>query len=198
MVSLIPNETIERLRGQFGAEINTLSPAELQALATADIEGSVSNVRLRELLTDHPVEITRMLQRLCERGLLVSDNRRRWTTYNLVGSPRARSLFDAGDSSHLTGDSSHLTENNQTLQVIAAGVAGRGKAPVPEVRAVILLLCSTRFLTADALASLLNRTAPNLRSRYLTPMVEEGLLRLRYPETPNRPDQAYTTTGENA
>ncbi len=205
MISLIPAETMDRLRHAFGSRIDSLSPPELQALATADVEGSVSNTRLQELLTDHPVEITRMLNRLCEQGLLVSDNRRRWTTYRLGGGPREPSLFDAGDSSHLAGDSSHLpdnsshlAENDPALRAIASAVAERGKAPAPEVRAVILSLCRDRYLTADALAGLLNRTAPNLRNRYLTPMVEEGLLRLRYPETPNRPDQAYTTAGESA
>ena len=103
----------------------------------------------------------------------------------------------AGDSSHLPNDSSHLTENDQTLRSVAEAVAGKGKAPVPEVRGVILLLCRGRYLTADALAELLNRTAPNLRNRYLTPMVEEGLLRLRNPETPNRPYQAYTAVDKN-
>lgn len=205
MVSLIPDVTMERLRQHFGANMDTLSPAELQALATADIEGTVSNARLQELLTDHPVEITRMLTRLCERGLLVSDNRRRWTIYRLSGGPKEPSLFATGDSSHLPvgsshlpNDSSHLTENDQALRAIAETVAGKGKAPVSEVRGVILSLCRGRYLTADALAGLLNRTAPNLRNRYLTPLVEEGLLRLRYPETPNRPDQAYTGVDNNS
>lgn len=204
MVSLIPDTTQAHLRKLFGARIAALTPAEMQALATAEIEGSVSNARLQELLTDHPVDITRMLQRLCEQGFMVSDNRRRWTIYRLREGAAEPTLFDAGDSSHLEGDSSHLpddsshvTANEQTLRAIAEPVAGKGKAPVPEVRGVILTLCRGRYLTADELAGLLNRNAPNLRNRYLTPMVEEGLLRLRYSETPNRPDQAYTASDEN-
>jgi ATP-dependent DNA helicase RecG len=201
MVSLIPAETLERLRAAFGSRIDSLTPPELQALASADIEGSVSNARLQELLPDHPVDITRMLARLCEQGLLVSDNRRRWTTYRLGGGPREPSLFDAGDSSHLSGDSSHLPDDSShladpALRAIASAVAEKGKAPAIEVRKVILKLCYGRYLTADAMAKLLNRTAPNLRNRFLTPMIDEGLLRLRYPDTPNRPDQAYTTTGQ--
>lgn len=205
MVGLIPAETLDRLRQAFGSRIDSLASPELQALATADVEGSVSNTRLQELLTDHPVDITRMLTRLCEQGLLVSDNRRRWTTYRLGGGPREPSLFDADDSSHLAGDSSHLpddsshlAENDPVLRAIAEVVASTGKAPSSEVRAVILLLCRGRYLTADTLAGLLNRTAPNLRSRYLSPMVDEGLLRLQYPETPNRPDQAYTSVDQNS
>ena len=94
MISLIPAETLDRLRHVFGSRVDSLAAAELQALATADVEGSVSNVRLQELLIDHPVDITRMLTRLCEQGLLVSDNRRRWTTYRSVADPGShRSLI---------------------------------------------------------------------------------------------------------
>jgi len=119
MVSLIPDDTLINLRERLGTQVGTLSSSELQALATADIEGAVSNARLQQLLTDHPADITRMLTSLCERGLLVSDNRRRWTTYELSRRGAKPSLFDAGDSmgrpvdsigkpvdsSHLAGDS---------------------------------------------------------------------------------------------
>lgn len=40
----------------------------------------------------------------------------------------------------------------------------------------------------------MNRNPNSLRNRFLTPLVEEGLLTRKYPADPNRPDQAYTTT----
>lgn len=200
MVSLIPEPTLAHLRGLFGTRIDGLVPAELQALATAHLEGAVSNARLQELVTDHPVDITRMLHRLCEQQFLISDNRRRWTTYRLSGGTGNRgdsSLFpedsshSAGDSSHSAKDSSHSADMD-ALQAIAATVAGKGRASAEEIRETVLRLCKGRFLTAEELARLLDRTAPNLRSRYLSPLVAEGLLRLRYPDAANRPDQAYT------
>lgn len=211
------------------------------------IEGAVSNARLQELVVDHPVDITRMLTSLCERGLLVSDNRRRWTTYELsrrgaeasfvnndageqlsknlgqlagdatqlsgksgelagdsVGKPVDSShLADdsshlAGDSSHLPADSSHWAEVTETqeLRRLAEPVARAGKVPVAVVRATILQLCVGRSLTADRLGELLNRNPAGLRNRYLSPMVGEGLLVLKYPAATNRPDQAYTAAGE--
>lgn len=193
MISLIPAETLDRLRHVFGSRVDVLAPAELQALATADVEGAVSNVRLQELLTDHSVEITRMLSRLCEQGLLVSDNRRRWTTYRLGGGPREPSFFDKGDSSHLDPGSSHLPRQWEELKTIAAPVAGTGKAAPELVQQVILRLCAGRYLTSEQLGDLLDRNPAGLRNRFLTPMVTAGLLRLRYPATASRPDQAYTT-----
>jgi len=47
-------------------------------------------------------------------------------------------------------------------------------------------------LTRNQLSELLDRNPDGLRSRFLTPMVAHGRLRLRYPDKPNRADQAYT------
>ena len=224
MVSLIPDDTLINLRERLGTQVGTLSSSELQALATADIEGAVSNARLQQLLTDHPADITRMLTSLCERGLLVSDNRRRWTTYELSRRGAKPSLSDAGDCTHLPGDSTHLPGDSthlagdsthlpgdslhtgeaspeleesivgeSELRTLAQRVVQTRKAPANVVRATILRLCTNRLLTRDQLGELLHRNSLGLRDRYLSPMVREGLLQLKYPEATNRPDQAYMT-----
>lgn len=200
MVSLIPEQTLAHLRGIFGERLAALSGPEVQALATAEIEGAVSNARLQELLTDHPSDIGRMLQRLCERRFLISDNRRRWSRYRLFDA-EGDSSHSRADSSDSTGDSSQTGQNPplltpeamESLRNLAAPVAQKGRAPSAEVRSVLLRVCRGRFLPADKIAELLDRNAVSLRNQYLTPMVREGLLRLRYPDSPNRPDQAYTT-----
>jgi len=250
-VSLIPDQTLVSLRERFGPQVAALSSSELQALATAQIEGAVSNARLQELVVDHPVDITRMLTSLCERGLLVSDNRRRWTTYELSrrgaeasfvnndageqlsknlgqlagdaaqlsgksGELAADSVGNAGDSGHvavdlghlavdlghLASDSGHLADDLghladfAVLQRLAAPVASQGKVDSAVMVATIRALCAGRFLTAAHLAALLGRRRDGLRKRFLTPMVRDGLLRQKYPTATNRPDQAYTTAGE--
>ena len=239
-VSLIPDNTLINLRERLGTQFGTLSSSELQALATADIEGAVSNARLQELVADHPVDITRMLASLCERGLLVSDNRRRWTTYELPARGATPSLFD-GDSAQLSGKSGQLAgdsigkpvdlghlaadsigktadsigkpagsghlaadsigkpdvaKENQQLRELAEPVVGQQRALAHVVRATILELCSGRYLTVKQLSDLLQRNQVHLRNAYLAPMVREGLLQQKYPQATNRPDQAYTTAGE--
>ncbi|NNN07101.1 MAG: hypothetical protein HKL90_14495 [Elusimicrobia bacterium] len=208
MVSLIPVETLAGLRERFGARIDAMSPAEVQALATAAIEVTVSNARLQELLKDHPVDISSMLRRLCEQGYLISDNRRRWTSYRL---PSVGSISSAGSLSDLAKSLPDLAKSlpdlaksfpgaagqQELLREIAAPIAAKGKSPSSEVRAVILKLCEGRFLRAEILSVLLKRNAKNLRQQYLAPLVREGLLKLRYPESPTRPDQAYTAGGGN-
>ena len=214
MVSLIPEETLAHLRELFGDAINQLTSAEKQALATAHIEGNVSNSRLQEFLTNHPVDISRMLQRLCDQKFLASDNRGRWTTYRL--KEKEQTLFtnsqEIQDSQHLGRDSQHSGKDSQhsgreslpeppkdiridNLQKIAEPIANRKKVTADEMQQAISELCQKRFLSTKELAQLLKRDSGGLQQRFIGPMVKKGLLRLRYPEAPNRPDQAYIKSG---
>ena len=59
------------------------------------------------------------------------------------------------------------------------------------MRSLIAALCAQRWLTSRELGALLQRNADNLQTRLLTAMVREGQLVLRFPDVPNRPDQAY-------
>lgn len=63
------------------------------------------------------------------------------------------------------------------------------------MRSLIATLCAQRWLTSRELGALLQRDADNLQTRLLTAMVREGLLVLRFPDVPNRPDQAYRSLG---
>jgi ATP-dependent DNA helicase RecG len=218
MISLIPDETLSALKERYTARFieNHLSPSELQALATAYLENEVSNTRLQELLTDHPAEITRMLQGLCTLGVLKSDNRRRWSRYNLSGGGHITpTLFDAlqadddsirsanssirldDNSIRLPVDSIRLAVEDDALRSLAEPVAAKGKVAPEEMKSSLLQLCSGNYLSVDQLARLLNRNPVRLRSVFLGPMVREGLLQLRFPDVPNHPEQAYTATNKD-
>ncbi len=95
LVSLLQPGTIADLRSRFGGRMDDLASGQVQALAIAKEEGLVSNRRLQDVSTSHPVEIGRLLQGLVESGFLASDNRRRWTTYRLAGDEAAPSLQQA-------------------------------------------------------------------------------------------------------
>jgi ATP-dependent DNA helicase RecG len=59
---------------------------------------------------------------------------------------------------------------------------------------IILRLCAQRPLMLKELAHLLERTSDGLRNNYLAKLLEEGKIRLKYPDQPNHPKQAYMTT----
>jgi hypothetical protein len=59
------------------------------------------------------------------------------------------------------------------------------------MRHLVRALCDGRYLTTRQLAALLNRSPGKIQDRIIGPMVKEGILRMRFPDEPNRPDQAY-------
>jgi len=75
---------------------------------------------------------------------------------------------------------------------IAAIARNNKRLPPKEMERLILRICTRNWLTRRQLGVLLERNIDGLRSRFLTSMVAHGLLHLRYPDKPNRADQAYT------
>jgi len=213
MVSLIPDEVEKALRQRFGDRFTRLDKTAVQAVVTAQVEGSVSNGRMQEITGEHSKDITAVLQGLVRDGLLTQQNQRRWASYRVAeDSPQSD-----GDSPHLAGnspqdspqwagDSPQSTPNSpqsgrlaglspevQTLLPLAEPARKNKNLPRDQLKGIVLKLCASRWLGSSELAALVDRDAEKLQSRFLTAMVRDGLLELRHPEVRNRPDQAYRT-----
>ena len=218
MVSLIPDESLGRLQAMFGeSTFSALGKEEVLALVTADAEACVDNLRMRQITAWHAADVTRLLQGLVGRGFLEQDGQGRWTKYQLPSSIHNDSSSIHNDSSSIHNDSSSIHNDSSSihnnsdavhsvfhqtgvleselahLESIAASIKSCGRIRPEKMETVIIELCMERYLTRRQLATLLDRNAAGLLSRYLTPMVRHGILRLKYPETPNREDQAYTS-----
>ena len=154
----------------------------MQAVVTAQVEGSVTNSRLQEITGEHAKDITGVLQNLVRDGLLTQQNQRRWASYRL-----------AEDSPQLDRLAS-LSGEVLALLPLAEPARKNKKLPVAQPRAVIAKLCTHRWISTSELAALVDRDAEKLQSRFLAAMVKDGLLALRYPDVRNRPDQAYRAT----
>ena len=79
------------------------------------------------------------------------------------------------------------------LESIAAEVRDKSRVARGTVVSVVLELCSVKYLTRRELARLLGRREDTIRNHYLNPLVKTGELLLKYPESPNHPEQAYRT-----
>jgi hypothetical protein len=107
MVSLIPDEVDQALRVRFGDRFAKLDKTAVQAVVTAQVEGSVTNSRMQEITGEHSKDITSVLQSLVRDGLLTRQNQRRWASYRVAeDSPQS-----SDDSSHLPGDSPQSSPN---------------------------------------------------------------------------------------
>lgn len=215
MLSLMPEWVFIGLREKLGSRFDALNERERLVLATGLIEDDVTNVRMQDLIAAPSAEITKLLRVLVTKGLLETDNQRRWTRYRLPSSitPR-RDLFSTtlsqrtGQDSLRSGENSPRTDAGspsskpdslltqaelEALRPIAEPVSQQKRASAAKLRAVVIELCRGRYLTAEQIAALCNREAEGLRDRTLTKMVKECLLRHRFGGQPNRPDQAYIT-----
>jgi len=215
MVSLIPDESRARLKTLFGRQFEQFSKHEVQALVTADTEGTVDNARMRQICSMHAADLTRLLQGLVAKGALIQEGQARWSRYRLPAQGDSEHVGDHSEhvgrhSEHVGRHSEHVGRHSEhvagipldkaadptrapELTAIAAPARRKRNLPPPEMEKILLNLCENRWLTRNQLAEILTRHPDGLRQRFLTPMVEHGLLRLRYPDKPNRADQAYTT-----
>ena len=101
MVSLIPDEVDRALHLRFGDRFAKLDKTAVQAVVTAQVEGSVTNARMQEITGEHSKDITGVLQTLVRDGLLTQQNQRRWASYRVTeDSPQS-----GDDSTHLAANS---------------------------------------------------------------------------------------------
>jgi ATP-dependent DNA helicase RecG len=113
MVSLLPENSLTRLRSILGENLGGLNGREVQALVTADVEGSVTNQRLQQFSSDHTTDITRMLQDLVAKGFLIKDGYGRWASYRLA-ERLGRSGHNADGTPDITAeDSGHSGTSSQ-------------------------------------------------------------------------------------
>ena len=194
MVSLIPEESLAKLTTAFGKRFTYCNALEVQALVTADVEYGVDNARMRHITGGHAADMTKILQSLVGKKMLIQEGQGRWSRYRLPPTPDSE--HKEIDSEHKTIDSEHKeieSEQSEALLDIAEPARLKQRLLPQEMEAIVLDLCRGRWLTRNQLAELLDRHPDGLRQRFLNPMVTHGLLRLRYPDKPNRTDQAYTT-----
>ncbi len=106
-------------------------------------------------------------------GALTQEGQGRWTRYRLPMP--SHSLSGKADSLRKPDHSLH----NDELLAIAAPALRQQRLPPNEMEKILLELCRGRWLTRNEIAALVHRNPESLRQRYINPMVEHGLLRLR-------------------
>ena len=205
MVSLLPETSLAKIKLLPGFE--QLESQEVEALVIADLENNVSNQRLQESSMIHTSDITKMLQGLVSKGLLIKDNYGRWATYRLATDILSNSSDNGTDSTdnglnstcngeNSTGNGADSTDNgiflDTELQAISAPARKKRRLPPAEMRKIIHRLCQERYLTLNQICHFLNRAPGTVRDQFIRNMLSENELTPRYTE-PNHPQQAYKT-----
>lgn len=98
MSSLVPADAVAQLEERLGTRFSFLPDTARLALITAQVEGVVSHDRLKQICTDHPADLTKMLGGLVRDGLLFPDGAGRGTVYFLPWQRRLKAtVFDIAD-----------------------------------------------------------------------------------------------------
>lgn len=164
MSSLVPEQVVAELEEHFGAKFRALPELARLALITAHGEGQVNHARLREISTDHPADITKMLAGLVRDELLASAGTGRGMVYYLPWQKRsAVVLFDAGETgmapslpAHpvLTPEQPGLTPQLRGLTPQLDGLTPGLPSPLPP------LLVDWEAIPGDVLAELTRLALP--------------------------------------
>lgn len=125
----------------------------------------------------------------------------------------------SGESDGLSGESSQISGESDTISGELGGIPantreallqelpedlrervdalGRRSRDTGRLVDVLAKICAVRAFTSRELGELTGRNPDYLQQSYLNPLVREGRLKYRFPDEPNRPDQAYIASGEN-
>ena len=76
-------------------------------------------------------------------------------------------------------------------QTVFSLLKGKKRVSPDLMRQAILVICETDFVSVEEIATMLNRSRDSISVHYVSRMVKEGLLELRYPENISHPHQAY-------
>lgn len=173
-----------------------ISEDQMRALIFVREVGAIDNSAYRSLSHVDTLTASRSLRRLREQDIL-EDRGSGSRTYYVAG-PVMRDLAANDDASiHVKPASMDVRGNGATsvsdlptgLRVRLQGMRRRVEPHVME--ALIIDLCSWKPLSAEELASLLDKTTNYISSKYLYKMVREKKLKHLYPEMVKHPRQKY-------
>lgn len=214
--NLLTEEDHAWLRSFAGAGVTA---DEAKMLLYARATGAVDNTASRDFCGLDTLAASLVLRRLRDRGLLEKQGAGSRTYYTLadvepsvvrhtnqaeppVGLPggtadrgMALSAADPDNSACNPELATLLATLPSELATLLATLKGRTSKEA--LREGICQLCAWAPLTVDQLATLLDKERHYLRNKHLIPMMHDGQLRFRYPESPKHPHQAYTVTRDD-
>ena len=186
-ISLFPPEVTEEMERRFAKRLTHLDETGRLAVATAILEGWVTNERLQELTETHPRDITFLLKRLVAEHFLVGNDKRCWSSYSLF--PEGSSVAGPDSSQHKepssqhNGSSSHhsemepqpeegrLEETAPDFSGLIRKIRGQRRIRASEMETAILSLCVDHYTTAQELAEILQRSVVTIKNHYIARLV---------------------------
>lgn len=205
--NLLTEEDHTWLRNYAGS---TLGPDEAKVLIYVRATGAVDNTACRDFCGSDTLAASMVLRRLRDRGLLEKRGAGSRTYYTLAGNEPRPTLESAQSELPLDvpADTPPVGQPQPAEAVAGQQACNPQLATLPPELATLLAtlqgrissealrngirrLCQWAPQSGDQLATLLGKDRDYLRNKHLIPMVRDGQLRFRYPESAKHPHQAY-------
>ena len=193
MVSLLPDDTIIRLKELFGDKVGSLSQDELTTLVTCYHEKAITNSQLQYVVPMHRSDITRMLQCLCKDNYLISEGNGRGTKYH-INEPeekRKNSESKVGSSESKVGSSEPKVGSSEPK--VGSSVKSKNKLSFKELESQIAII-APEYISLEEIAVKVNRKSEYLSNKIIPKMLANGTIERLYPGVPNHPKQKYKAT----
>jgi ATP-dependent DNA helicase RecG len=190
----------------------TLDADEMKVLIYARATGAVDNSACRDFSGLDTLAASRVLRRLRDRGLLDKLGGGSSTHYALptvvaaateaggqtrlpleVSTSAAEQPDNAPDTAMPSAAACNLELATLPPELATLLATLKGRTSTEALRHGIRRLCAWTPLTVEQLATHLGKDRHYLRNKHLIPMVRDGQLRFRYPESAKHPHQAYLT-----
>lgn len=172
---LFDPQMLEELKRGLGNTFDSLDENDRILLITALTEGVVNHQVLSKKLPLHRADITEKLQNLCQAGILVAEGYGRGCVYRF-NIPRLQA-----------NGAKVASSEDEMLHAIPK------KLSAEKLEMLILEYCSEDWRTLQNMTEYLERNKDYLRNKVLSRFTESGKLEMRFPDTPNHPNQQYKT-----
>lgn len=180
--SLVSDSTIAELKSIFGNNITELPHNEIIILSMATTEDEVSNASLQNAINLHPSDLSKLLRKMCNDGMLVASGFGRGTTYRLNRGNVA--------SSNLA--SSNLASSDLASSDVASSKKRSRATDEENVMSMIREACRHQWLLAKDISRKIGRHPTHTRT-IIKKMLDRGELKQEYPNQPTHPAQRYHT-----
>ena len=175
MVSLLPDDTIIRLKELFGDKVGSLSQDELTTLVTCYHEKAITNSQLQYVVPMHRSDITRMLQCLCKDNYLISEGNGRGTKYH-INEPeekRKNSESKVGSSESKVGSSEPKVGSSEPK--VGSSVKSKNKLSFKELESQIAII-APEYISLEEIAVKVNRKSEYLSNKIIPKMLANGTI----------------------
>ena len=219
MISLLPDNTVIKLKKLFDEKIETLTQDELTVLVTCYSESEINNTQLQYVVPQHRSDITKMLKKLCNEGFLISAGNGRGTKYHInesegkvdssennmesSGTKVGTSENNIESSGTKVGTSENNIENSGTkvgtsennIESSGTKVGTSKRLKFEELQSIIMSIAED-YITINEIAKKVDRTIDYIANKIIPKMIKNGTIEHLYPGIPNHPKQKYKATNK--